>query len=116
MDRINQLIRNIEEAKEEIQKQKENLEAEKKEWEVEKKEWEAEKKEWGAMANKINEAHIPNRIKYANNFIIQQISIMLANHWYRLDIGGALFTTTLTTITSIKGTYFEAMFSGVLST
>jgi hypothetical protein len=47
---------------------------------------------WNKLANKLNKIQLGNRIK--------------------LDVGGTIFATSLSTLTFIKGTFFEVMFSG----
>jgi hypothetical protein len=54
--------------------------------------FEKEKAEWNALQKKLNDTQLDTRIK--------------------LDVGGQIFATSLQTLTSKKGTYFEAMFSG----
>lgn len=65
------------------------------EWKLLGKEKESFKKaqeKWEALATKLNKAQIGSRIK--------------------LDIGGQIFVTSLNTLTSQKGSFFEAMFAG----
>eukprot|EP01089_Gocevia_fonbrunei_P005933 TRINITY_DN1642_c0_g2_i1.p1 TRINITY_DN1642_c0_g2~~TRINITY_DN1642_c0_g2_i1.p1 ORF type:complete len:297 (+),score=50.54 TRINITY_DN1642_c0_g2_i1:441-1331(+) len=72
------------------------LETEKKEWEELKKQereaFEKEKENWAVVEKKLNKSQIEQRIK--------------------LDIGGSLHTTSLGTLLSQQGSFFEAMFSG----
>lgn len=51
-----------------------------------------ERQTWEEMADKLKQTQLPNRIK--------------------LDVGGKTFATSSTTLTSIKGTFFDSMFGG----
>lgn len=58
----------------------------------ERAELEAEKADWLALADKLEAVQIPEKIK--------------------LDVGGQIFATTITTLTKIPNSFFGAMFSG----
>eukprot|EP01089_Gocevia_fonbrunei_P011434 TRINITY_DN2473_c0_g1_i2.p1 TRINITY_DN2473_c0_g1~~TRINITY_DN2473_c0_g1_i2.p1 ORF type:complete len:316 (-),score=79.02 TRINITY_DN2473_c0_g1_i2:71-1018(-) len=68
------------------------LETERTKLKREKEELENKKKDWNQFANKLDKTQLSERIK--------------------LDVGGKIFATTLTTLVACQGSYFEAMFSG----
>jgi len=82
MDTITKLQRQLVEA----------IEAEKQKLEDERKEFETEKEEWSAVENKLKSSQTSSRVK--------------------LDVGGKVFSTSLSTVTNGKSGYFSAMFSG----
>lgn len=52
----------------------------------------SERKTWDEMADKLKHTQLPSCI--------------------RLNVGGKAFATSLSTLTSVKGTFFESMFGG----
>jgi len=67
---------------------------------------EKKKAELDAQQAEINEA------KKELAEIGNKIYFVVISNPIRLNVGGQVFVTTLSTVTSIKGTFFEAMFSG----
>jgi hypothetical protein len=93
--RLEQEKEELKKEREELKKEREELKNERETLKKEREELKKEKEQWEVLANKLNKAQIRlgvNRIK--------------------LDVGGQIFATSVSTLTSEKGSFFEAMFSG----
>eukprot|EP01112_Ceratiomyxa_fruticulosa_P007580 TRINITY_DN1971_c0_g1_i1.p1 TRINITY_DN1971_c0_g1~~TRINITY_DN1971_c0_g1_i1.p1 ORF type:complete len:148 (-),score=47.20 TRINITY_DN1971_c0_g1_i1:395-838(-) len=93
----NTATKSLEKKLDNIKRKRESLDGERQEFEKEmaqkKEEFEKEKQVWGEISQKFAKS-VPSsgRVK--------------------LDVGGTLFTTSIETLTSYKGSFFDAMFSG----
>jgi len=75
-----------------VELEKEKLVKQHREIECERARYEEEKKSWAELEKKLKSSQLLNTIK--------------------LNIGGTIFETSLSTLTSVQGTYFTSMFSG----